>query len=457
MKRTWILIGATLAVLAAATVVVLSVGRVSPWTTSSPEALAAFRAGLEARMRYYNTDAQHDFQRALELDPDFAAARVLLLAHTYDKEARTKLIDGLKTTRLDRLSPRERFLVGYAVALTGGDSARAKQLLDAYLESHPRDPWGLSLASERAWNQEDWDTASRLYQRLLDVDPNWLQAKNHLGYLDMAQGKFAAAEEAFRSYAYAAPDQANPHDSLGELLTLIGRYDEAEAELEKALAVRPDFCASYGHLIRLAVARDDPDAFGPILARAKKNCSEEEFEGARCQSLWFAALLRGDFEAPWRDGFAETCAPGGGEKSMMREPNLLEQRLALLTGRDAVARAQEAIPEKIEASSEKIGHTFRRILEADRLHMRGLRELAEGRPEDAVASLREADLSTTYWSVDQGQFKLFNLLTLARAERRAGEDAASASTLAQVAAVNRPFAERWSHVEGATPGPAAGN
>ncbi len=89
--------------------------------------------------------------------------------------------------------------------------------------------------------------------------------------------------------------------------------------------------------------------------------------------------------------------------------------------------------------------------------MQGVRELAEGRPEDAVASLREADQSTTYWSVDQGQFKLFNLLTLARAERRAGDDAASASTLAQVAAVNRPFAERWSHVEGATPGPAAGN
>jgi tetratricopeptide (TPR) repeat protein len=458
MKRTWILIGTTLALVVAATVVVLTVSRRSPWTTRSPQALAAFEAGLEARMRYYNNDAQRDFERALELDPDFAAARVLLLSSTYGKEERQKLIDKLEKTDLEPLSARERFLVTYALAQLHNDPDRASQLLDTFLARHPRDPWGLSIASGRAWDREDFDEASRLYQRLLDVDPNWLQAKNHLGYLDMARGKFAAAEEAFRSYAYAAPDQANPHDSLGELLTLIGRYPEAKAELEKALAVRPDFCASYGHLIRLALAEAQPEAFGPILDRAAKNCAEMDMAAIRCQALWFGAFLRSDFDAPWRDGFAEKCdATAGGEKEMMREPNVLEQRLALLTGRDAVARAQEAIPEQILSSSRKLGRTFKRLLEADQLHMKGVRDLAEGRPADAVASLREADQRMTYWGVDQGQFKLFNLLTLARAERRAGDAAGADATVAQVAAVNRPFAEQWSQFQGLTPEPPSGH
>ena len=44
----------------------------------------------------------------------------------------------------------------------------------------------------------------------------------------MMQGRFAEAEESFKSYRFIALDQANPHDSLGELYITTGRYDEAE-------------------------------------------------------------------------------------------------------------------------------------------------------------------------------------------------------------------------------------
>ena len=45
-----------------------------------------------------------------------------------------------------------------------------------------------------------------------------------------------------------APDQANPYDSLGEIRRTPGRYDEAIENLNKALALKPDFVESYGHL-----------------------------------------------------------------------------------------------------------------------------------------------------------------------------------------------------------------
>jgi len=44
-----------------------------------------------------------------------------------------------------------------------------------------------------------------------------------LGYIKMMQGRFAEAEESFMSYRFIAPDQANPHDSLGELYITTGR------------------------------------------------------------------------------------------------------------------------------------------------------------------------------------------------------------------------------------------
>ena len=79
------------------------------------------------------------------------------------------------------------------------------------------------------------------YERLLTVNPNYAYAYNMLGYAAAARGDFAKAEDYLKRYRYLAPDQANPLDSLGELYALVGRYDEAEDVLKKALAIKGDF------------------------------------------------------------------------------------------------------------------------------------------------------------------------------------------------------------------------
>jgi len=61
-----------------------------------------------------------------------------------------------------------------------------------------------------------------------------------LGYIRMMQGRFAEDEESFKSYRFIAPDQANPHDSLGELYITTGRYDEAEKILGLGSRLTPD-------------------------------------------------------------------------------------------------------------------------------------------------------------------------------------------------------------------------
>jgi Flp pilus assembly protein TadD len=54
--------------------------------------------------------------------------------------------------------------------------------------------------------------------------------------------------ENLKKYQFMAPDQANPYDSLGEVQAYSGRYDEAIANLNRAVALKPDFFESYGHL-----------------------------------------------------------------------------------------------------------------------------------------------------------------------------------------------------------------
>src|SRR5690606_28835679 len=211
------------------------------WTTDSKAALVEYERGRQAHMRFYFADARAAYLRALDLDPGFVAAKIALLDSEVDRDERARLIDELRAVDRETLTERERFLLDVLFARVDEDPVGRSARIEGYLELHPDDPWALVNAASDSWARQDWEAAEQRYRRLLEVDPNWVLAHNHLGYIAMARGRFAEAESRFRTYKFVAPDQANPHDSLGELLVLLGRYDEARAELEEALAIRPDF------------------------------------------------------------------------------------------------------------------------------------------------------------------------------------------------------------------------
>ncbi|MEO7794525.1 MAG: hypothetical protein ABIV06_07100 [Thermoanaerobaculia bacterium] len=414
------------------------------WSTKSPAALAAFEAGLDARMRFYIADAAVSFSRALELDPDFAAAKVQLSDLTRDKEERARLSKEIESIDTARLTERERFLVELARA----KRERQPEISTRYLAAHPQDPWALFVAAGQAWDREDFPAAAGLYARLLQVDPNWVLARNNLGYLEMAQAHFAAAEEQFRTYAYVAPDQANPHDSLGELLSLVGRYDEARSELERALSIRPDFCASYEHLIGIAIFEGKPEEMPPIIVRTAASCPPGLKSALECEHRFFAAFIARDFDAPWRDGFASCTGKPGSRGTLFH-------RMALLAGRTDDAMAEEEALERSVVESRKAGYgkSKARMIEAEALHARGVHKLGDGDPRAAAELFRAADDRAAYWGVGEGRLKLFNLINLAVAHDRAGASQEAQAALAHVSAVNPAFAKTYAAVVERSPGP----
>lgn len=446
MRRRNLMLLVTGAVVVAAglTVPYLLKARATEWTTKSPAALAAFEAGLDARMRFYLLEAAADFRRALELDPGFAAAKVQLAAVTTDGDERMRLRQELETMDVSGLGEREGFMVEMARA----KRERQAELSAKYLAAHPHDPWALYVAAGQAWDREDFTAAADLYARLLQVDPNWVLARNNLGYLEMAQARFAAAEEQFRTYAYVAPDQANPHDSLGELLSLVGRYEEARSELERALSIRPDFCASYQHLAGIAIFEGKPAEIPPLAARLAAHCPPEMKAALECEARFFEAFISKDFDAPWRDGFAACAGKPGGR-------GILFYRLALLAGRMAEADAEDAALAKVVEESRKSGYGKgkARVLQVEALHEKGVRRLAEGDSKAAAELFREADERGSYWGVDEGRTKLFNKLNLALALDRAGEEQASEAVLTAVRDVNPAFAGIYASLPERTPGP----
>jgi tetratricopeptide (TPR) repeat protein len=434
MKKLLIIL-LLIAIIGGALMVATEMGE-SEWTTNSPEAEQELELGLAAIMKYYTQDAAEHFARALELDPNFVAAKLYLSSYEHDWERREAMKEELRVADLSNATPRERFLRNLRVAQWDRDKDLAHEIAEAYVEAEPHDPYGIAALAELFWEEQSWGKAEETYRRILEIDPNWVTAQNRLGYIAVAQGRFEEAEELFTTYTYIAPDQANPHDSMGELLVMVGRYEEARREFELALEIRPDFCNAYQHLIEAVLMEGELELGMSITEQVAEHCGERMASTLRCRLEVWRDFINGDSEAVWSDE-REDC------RRKIGDFDFLIHRTAVVSGRTKVAeRTERGLKVRIEAAemAEHIRLAFPRAI---LLHMQGTRLLAEGSHKKAVKSFEQADDILLYWGEGQGILKLYNQMNLARALERLGEDEASEAVLASVRAVNPSFADLY--------------
>ena len=407
------------------------------WTTSSIEAEAEFRAAMEASRKLYHNEVRTHLERALELDPDFVIAKVMVAesCRRDDPERASALLQEVAGTDLERLNPRERFLVERAGLLAEGRYDEARERVDAYLERFPDDPYVLHIKALGAWQRGELEEAERLNKRLLEIDPNWVIAYNQLGYITMLQGRFPEAEEYFTSYRFIAPDQANPHDSLGELFILLGRYDEARTCLETALETKPDFIPAFEHLAILdALTENWADARREIERAIETGAlSESGAARFRCGIEYWQLKRNCDWDAILELAKTE-CPP---EEIQDIGTTVYVHEAACRTGNRDLATAIES---KVEAMAKEYSSaeraTFRQILVPMEHRMRGTRLLLQGNLEDGIDELREADEGLTYIFVGVGIIKLANRLDLAVALEAAGHEEEAEALIDEVRAVN---------------------
>ncbi len=439
MKKLVLAIAVLIFGLAVASMV-LSQRRAPRWTTDSDAALAAFERCLASDMKLYHQEALGHCEQALALDSGFAVAKLRVALWTRDEARRKALLTELREADLVALTDRERFLVRHALARGDQDEAGAARLLDEHLGAHPRDPFALDLACMSAWDREEWDEAAACQERLLAADPNWVRAQNHRGYVAMGRGRFEEAEQYFRTYLYIAPDQANPHDSLAELLTLRGRYAEAERELAEALRIRPDFCASYAHLVTLYLLQEQPQRAAEAAEQraGQRSCDAEDPDASarlRCSVMTWGPALAGDWEAAW-------AAAAGCLEVMGPDAAIAGHRAALRTGRrDRALAIEERLAARVEELTAKGRRTGAAEAAALVSHARGARLLADGQANAAADELAAADRALRFWDgLGASVFKLYNLSRLAQALAADGREAEAAETWGRLSEVNPAFA-----------------
>ena len=95
------------------------------------------------------------------------------------------------------------------------------------------------------FGRQEYAAAIAAYKKATAINPAFSPPYNQMGYAYRFIGKYAEAEQAFKKYIELIPDDPNPYDSYAELLMKTGRFEESIKNYEKALAVDPNFIASY--------------------------------------------------------------------------------------------------------------------------------------------------------------------------------------------------------------------
>ena len=230
-------------------------------TTSSLEALKAFSVGEELRSTKGEVEAIPHFERALELDPNFAMAYAKLGAlYGNISETERSFEYGRKAfERRDRVSERERLYISLRYySHDNGDITKAAEVVSQWKRAYPRD----SIPYD--------------YQGI--------------NYSTLGQFEQAVAEH--REEVSLSPTNSFAYTNLAYAYVYLNRLDEAKAVTEQAFQRKVDKSDTRFLLYQVAFLQGDNDGMRRVLEWAKGRPDESLFRWAEARALLSRGRLR---------------------------------------------------------------------------------------------------------------------------------------------------------------------
>ena len=198
-------------------------------TTSSLDALKAYSLGMKAADEKGPAAALPYFERAIELDPNFAL--------DYDAA-------GVAYFNLDELGRASEYFT------------KAFQLRE-----HASEWEKLAISAEYYRNVTgELDKAAQAYQERIASYPGEAADYGDLGTVFAEQGQYEKAADITKQAVRLAPDWADGYGNLAACLLALQRFDEARQIIDEAQARKLDAFASHGVLYALAFLKTDSGA-----------------------------------------------------------------------------------------------------------------------------------------------------------------------------------------------------
>lgn len=154
-----------------------------------------------------------------------------------------------------------------------GDAGGQLAALEAAAKANPAnwESWAqLGAASVQA---RRYPEAVAAFVKAMAIEPKSANLLNQAAYAFALAGDHARAIETVHSYEKVLPNSANPIDSRGEILVMVGRFDEAAKAFRDADAKDPKFLGG-ALLLKAAEAKrmgGDPAGANQLFAEWEKN------------------------------------------------------------------------------------------------------------------------------------------------------------------------------------------
>jgi len=215
-----------------------------PITTSSEKARELFLEGRDLFERLQAQESRRFFEQAVSEDPDFAMGHLFL---SFSLPTARGFFEELEkaVSLAEEVSEGERLWILGVEAGAYGRPMKQRELYQKLVELYPKDERAHTLLGNNYFGQQEWELAIGEYELALEINPDFSQPYNQLGYANRFLKRYDQAEEAFKKYIELIPNDPNPYDSYAELLLKMGRYDESIKAYRRALECNPNFVNSH--------------------------------------------------------------------------------------------------------------------------------------------------------------------------------------------------------------------
>jgi serine/threonine protein kinase/predicted Zn-dependent protease len=217
--------------------------KVADVTTHSQEAYRYYLEGLDYGYKYYFTEAERSFKKALEFDSTFAMAYYMLANLKTGEEQKKLTAKAVKYS--NRVSQKERYYIKSWEAYVSGNYSETIKILQKAAERYPEEKDVFyTLGVIYGDKLHDFKEGIHYLNKAIQIDPFYKLAYNILAYTYDAMGDFDKSIWAINKYIELAPDEPNPYDSRADLYAWNGKLDQAIESYKKALEIKPDFYMS---------------------------------------------------------------------------------------------------------------------------------------------------------------------------------------------------------------------
>jgi serine/threonine protein kinase/lipoprotein NlpI len=244
--------------------------------TKNPQALQNYIEGVRLRQNFKQEEAIKPLETAVELDPGFAMAHLMLglsygdIGDFFKKYQHTNKAYELR----NKLPEKDRLVIeGNLYMLREKTMPRAVDVLKKAVERYP-DDFQARNSLAYAFEIIDIDLMIKEFENLISISGQ-NQAKSLKLYWDLAglycaKKDYSQARECYERMVNAGPSDAGDHVWLGWLFMLEKKFDAALREFEKAAALAPDDLVLRSNIADYHLLKDDLKKSREILEGFRK-------------------------------------------------------------------------------------------------------------------------------------------------------------------------------------------